>query len=110
VSKKSRISLALEHGEGEIPLPSGSPFPDWVIARRYAGPLPFTFTFNRRDSSVLIIEGVRQNWQPTPVKVLEHRIGFLEGLSLEGTTLANAFEVRNIPYYWKKGKIDRWKF
>jgi len=57
----------------------------------------------------LIIEGVRQNWMPAPVRVLEYDFDFLKSLKLENPILANAFIIKNIPYYWKKGKIEQWK-
>ena len=58
---------------------------------------------------VLIIEGVRQNWKPNPVKVIDYNLDFLSSLKLEKPLLANAFIIKNIPYYWKKGKIEPWK-
>ncbi len=58
---------------------------------------------------MLIIEGVRQNWTPTPVKVIDFNFAFLETLKLEKPILANAFIIENIPYYWKKGKKEVWK-
>jgi hypothetical protein len=33
----------------------------------------------------------------------------LNSLKLENPILANAFVIKNIPYYWKKGKIELWK-
>ena len=94
--------------EREISLPENSPFPNWQAARKFAGPLPFTFTYNQKTKQVLIIEGVRQNWTPKPVTVIKHHISFLETLKLENPVLANAFIIKNIPYYWKKGKIEPW--
>jgi hypothetical protein len=90
-------------------LPAGSPFGDWKEARRYAGPLPFTFSCNAADRTVLIIEGVRENWEPMPVTVLEQHFSFLDDMKLQNVRLANAFIIRNIPYYWRKGKIEQWK-
>jgi hypothetical protein len=29
-------------------------------------------------------------------------------MKLNGVRLANAFIIYDIPYYWKKGKIERW--
>jgi hypothetical protein len=92
-----------------VALPAGSPFADWKEARRFAGPLPFTFTVNESKQEVLIIEGVRENWTPAPVKVIECNFSFLEKMELQDIKLANAFIIRNIPYYWKKGKVERWK-
>lgn len=90
-------------------LPKDSPFHDWKDARRFAGPLPFTFTFNDKTSEVLIIEGVRQHWEPKPVSIVKNKIGFVDKLGLKGIVLANAFIIQDIPYYWKKGRTDLWK-
>lgn len=108
VSIKSNLSVKAEESEGEIPLPVDSPFKDWKEARRFAGPLPFTFTYDGDKQEVLIIEGVREDWIPKPVKVIESKVGFVDTLRLDGAVLANAFVISNIPYFWKKGKKDRW--
>lgn len=108
-STKSKFTITIDNAEGEISLPENSPFRDWKEARRFAGPLPFTFTFNTTTKEVLIIEGVRQNWKPSPVRVIEYNFDFLHRLKLENPVLANAFVIKNIPYYWKKGKIELWK-
>ncbi|MGB8191165.1 MAG: DUF2071 domain-containing protein [Chitinophagaceae bacterium] len=108
-SNKSGFRLAVEFANGEnIELPVGSPFSNWKEARRFAGPLPFTFTFNSHTKEVLIIEGVRENWEPSPVKVLDYSFSFLDKMNLQNVRLANAFIIKNIPYYWKKGKIEQW--
>ncbi len=104
-----KVTIDKSAEQGEIPLPKNSPFTDWKEARRFAGPLPFTFTYNPNTKEVLIIEGVRQNWTPGPVKVIGYDFGFLNSLNLEDPLLANAFVIKNIPYYWKKGKIEAWK-
>lgn len=108
-SKKSNFNIRIENTEEEVQLPKNSPFTTWKEARRFAGPLPFTFTYNETKNEVLIIEGVRSNWQPTPIKVLHHSFSFIESLNLEGAVLANAFKVEQVPYSWKSGKIDLWK-
>jgi hypothetical protein len=108
-SIKSNFKLTLDQAEQEVSLPENSPFADWKEARRYAGPLPFTFTYNKETKEVLIIEGVRQNWKPSPVKVIDYKFEFLNTIKLQNPILANAFVIRNIPYQWKKGKIDLWK-
>ncbi|WP_375562570.1 DUF2071 domain-containing protein [Bernardetia sp. OM2101] len=94
--------------EEEVNLPKNSPFKDWKEARRFAGPLPNTFTFNPKVNEVLIIKGLRQNWRPSPVQVLEYKIPFLEELNLKNPVLANAFQIENIPYAWEKGRIEKW--
>lgn len=108
-SEKSGLKLTVEHANDEnIPLPNGSPFANWAEARRFAGPLPFTFTYNRDNKEVLIIEGVRENWKPKPVRVIDQHISFIHQLKLNNARLANAFIIEDIPYYWKKGKIEKW--
>jgi hypothetical protein len=109
-SDKSGFAIRIgDKQEEEVPLPAGSPFTDWKEARRFAGPLPFTFTVNADKQEVLIIEGVRENWTPAPVKVIDCNFSFLEKMKLGDIKLANAFIIRNIPYYWKKGKVEKWK-
>ena len=108
-SHQSALKIKIDTSEEEIPLPQNSPFADWKEARRFAGPLPFTFTYNSVTKEVLIIEGVRQNWTPKPVRVIDYNISFLNSLTLLNPILANAFIINNIPYYWKKGKIELWK-
>lgn len=108
-SANSKFHIAVSETAEEVSLPPGSPFKDWKEARRFAGPLPFTFTYNSKTKEVLIIEGVRHNWTPQPVKVIEYDFEFLRSLKLSNSVLANAFIIKNIPYYWKKGKIEKWK-
>ena len=108
-SVKSKFKVEIETTEEAIDLPPDSLFSDWKEARRYAGPLPFTFTYKEQEQEVLIIEGVRQNWTPEPVKVKSYHIDFIDSLNLKGAILANAFIIRNVPYYWKKGKTEQWK-
>ena len=108
-STKSGFKILIDNSENEnISLPNGSPFADWKEARRFSGPLPFTFTYNQANKEVLIIEGVRENWKPTPVKVIDYYFSFIDKMKLTNATLANAFIIKNIPYYWKKGKIEKW--
>jgi hypothetical protein len=109
VSNKSKFKIVIDKTEEQIPLPSNSPFADWKEARRFAGPLPFTFTYLKKSNEVLIIEGVRQNWTPKPLKVLAYDFNFLTTLQLHNAILANAFIINDIPYYWKKGKKEIWK-
>lgn len=108
-SIKSNFKLTLGEQTTTIPLPEKSPFSTWKEARRFAGPLPFTFTYNEKTKEVLIIEGVRQNWKPSAVHVIDYNFEFLETIKLKNPVLANAFVINNIPYYWKKGKIELWK-
>ncbi|MEP7375934.1 MAG: DUF2071 domain-containing protein [Chitinophagaceae bacterium] len=109
-SIKSGFKILVEKTSDEnIFLPDESPFRNWKEARRFAGPLPFTFTYAPVQKKVLIIEGVRENWTPTPLKVLSYSFSFLDNMKLNEINLANAFIIESIPYHWKKGKIEQWK-
>jgi uncharacterized protein YqjF (DUF2071 family) len=108
-SQQSAIDIAVSEPENDlVQLPEHSPFANWKEARRFAGPLPFTFTFNEQTNEVLIIEGVRENWTPRPLNVIRHQVPLVHALGLKDIVLANAFIIRDIPYYWKKGRTDKW--
>ena len=106
----SGLEIKIDATESEnITLPENSPFSNWKEARRFAGPLPFTFTYSPGNKKVLIIEGVRENWKPQPVRVHSYKVSFIEHMRQEQVRLASAFIIENIPYYWKKGNIELWK-
>ncbi|HMG16197.1 MAG TPA: DUF2071 domain-containing protein [Saprospiraceae bacterium] len=107
-SNQSGFSFVIDESKDVVSLPTFSPFEDWKEARRFAGPLPFTFSYNPGLKQVLIIEGVRQNWIPTPISVLEYKISLFDEMSLSKIVLANSFIIHDIPYFWKKGKIEIW--
>jgi uncharacterized protein YqjF (DUF2071 family) len=108
-SEKSALDIKVNLPSAEIGLPEKSPFKTWKEARRFAGPLPFTFSYNKKKHKVLIIEGVRESWIPQPVEIIKYQIGFIDKMPFKGIVLANAFIIENIPYYWKKGKVEIWK-
>jgi Uncharacterized conserved protein (COG2071) len=89
----------------EAALPNGSPFEDFRDARKFAGPLPFTFDYETQTNSIIRVEGVRQQWNPRPVSVTVHRNTFLEQQAFRktGAILANAFFLENVPYAWRRG-------
>jgi hypothetical protein len=107
-SVESDFEVRLETASEGVSLPQNSPFKNWKEARRFAGPLPFTFSYHSKTKKILIIEGVRESWIPSPVKVVDYNIPFLDSLNINQIDLANAFIVHKIPYYWKKGKIEQW--
>lgn len=107
-SEQSKFNLVIDDFEENVSLPENSPFSDWKEARRFAGPLPFTFTYNIDKKEVLIIEGVRENWILKPLNIINYNFEYLKILKIENVVLANAFVIENIPYYWKKGKIEKW--
>jgi uncharacterized protein DUF2071 len=90
--------------DSQVP-PPGSLFPDLREARKFAGPLPFTFDYEPQTHSIIRVEGVRREWTPRPVSVQVFRNTFLEQKIFRsaGATLANAFYLENVPYAWKPG-------
>ena len=107
-SAKSNFKISIDSSGKEAALPLESCFSDWKEARRFAGPLPHTFSIDTKNKSALIVEGVRENWTPKPIEIKEHYFEYLNSLNLKEVVLANAFQIENIPYYWKKGRIEKW--
>ncbi|WBU88278.1 DUF2071 domain-containing protein [Cellulophaga omnivescoria] len=107
-SLKSNFKIDYNNNLTNVNLPKNSPFNTYKEARRFAGPLPFTFTYSKEKNSILIIEGVRQNWKPIPIHINKYHFNFLKEAGFKNPVLANAFSIKNIPYYWKKGKLELW--
>ena len=88
------------------PVPTGSPFPDLHAARRFAGPLPYTFSYEPETGSIISIRGLREAWDPQPVRVAVTTLpAFFNREPFRQVTplLANAFYVHDIPYQWNRG-------
>ncbi len=104
----TNLGLAIQTAPAsEAPsLPPQSPFPDWRQARRFAGPMPFTFTHDPETQQMISVEGVRQKWTPTPLEILKHKVPFFDQFNFSSCILANAFTVQDIPYLWKKGTTE----
>lgn len=100
------LDLTFDDCGGEIGLPAGSPFPDWRTARRFAGPMPFTFS-PQGDGSFVVIEGSRADWTPRPVLLKDWQVGIFDEGPLKGVLPlpANAFAVNDIAYRWERGRI-----
>lgn len=86
--------------------PAGSPFADLRSARKFAGPMPFTFDAEG-DGRFVVIEGRRQEWTPRPVKITGWKVGLFDEAPFRGVTpvLANAFRVEGVPYRWERGRL-----
>ena len=87
-------------------LPATSPFQNLDEALHFAGPMPFTFDYEKETHSILCIKGVRKKWDPRPVAVEVLQNTFLDAAPFCGAPmrLANAFYVANIPYHWEPGR------
>lgn len=90
-------------------LPPGSPFHTEREARRFAGPLPYTFDYERQTHSIVRIKGVRERWSPRLVRVDVRRAAFLATPPLGAFTpaLASAFHTAGVPYRWERGVRER---
>ncbi len=100
------LDLSFDDCGGNVGLPAGSPFPDWRTARSFAGPMPFTFSAEGKDS-FLVIEGSRAEWAPRPVALKQWRAAIFDEPPLKGIepVAANAFAVNDIDYRWERGRI-----
>lgn len=105
-SPDGSTSVVYDEGPKDIALPTASVFKDWSEARRFVGPLPFTFSHDRSSNSVVIVEGARSDWEPRPVSVQSHAFSFLDGLGLGDLRLSNAFVIDRVPYHWKRGVLE----
>jgi hypothetical protein len=87
--------------------PAGSPFPDLATARRFAGPLPYTFGHEPETGSMVIVQGVHRSWKPRPVDLEWCRSSYLRTPPFDSVPmrLANAFFMEGIPYHWKRGEV-----
>ena len=86
-------------------LPEASPFPTLQVARRFGGPLPFTFDYETETHSIIRIQGVRQAWNPMPTRVEVLQNTFIDKPPFADAPpiLASAFHLANVPYRWKRG-------
>ena len=99
-----RCDLDVTSGPADA-VPHGSPFQSLREARRFAGPLLFTFDYERETHSIIAIEGRRTHWRPAPVTLDSGRVGFFDDPMFNGCTpiLAAAFHVSEIDYHWGRG-------
>jgi hypothetical protein len=106
-----RADLHIEADLSKEPtaLPAGSPFRDFREARKFAGPLPFTFDYESQTHSIIRVQGIRRDWDPRPVSVTVHRNTFFEQAAFRGASavLANAFFLEDVPYSWRSGVRER---
>jgi hypothetical protein len=104
-NSEADLEVVADIGSLPGPLPDGSPFPDVTAARKFAGPLPHTFDYEKESHSIIVVRGVRQDWIPQPVKVTVKKNSFLNSSPFRGAkpVLANAFFLKDVPYNWERG-------
>lgn len=99
------VHVVADLSSSPAPLPSTSVFSNLAEARRFAGPLPYTFDYEAETNRMVVIKGVRKAWAPTPVSVTLHRATFLDKPAFANARLSNAFFLRDIPYTWRPGQL-----
>jgi hypothetical protein len=99
------LTVTADLGSRPAPLPPGAPFADDAAARRFAGPLPYTFDHETQTDSIVVVKAHRSAWTPEPVRVSVSRCTFLDRGPFAGTTpvLAQAFHVAGLDYGWHRG-------
>jgi hypothetical protein len=93
------------HLDAPAALPPATPFENEHQARRFAGPLPYTFDHEPQTNSIIAIKATRQHWHPHLVDVAVRKLSFFNFPPFLGAApqLASAFYVRNIDYQWNPG-------
>lgn len=89
------------------PPPASSPFVDLAAARRFAGPLPYTFGYAERRRAIVVVRAHRTAWRPEPVAVRVERLTYFDHGPFAGSrpVLANAFHVADLEYGWRRGRM-----
>lgn len=99
ITTSGGLVLEVQGGRGE--LPPTSVFQSWEAARRYAGPMPFTFASEKR--AIVSVAGTRAHWKPLPLALVDWRIPFFEKLVGTPAVPAAVFLVENVDYRWERG-------
>ena len=101
------VDVVADLASGSVPLPEGSPFSDEREARRFAGPLPYTFHHEQETGSLLAVRGTRSGWEPRLVAVSVRELTFFASgpFADADANLANAFYVGDVDYRWERGHL-----
>jgi hypothetical protein len=102
---EANLHVIASLGNEPAPLPPDSPFRSTQDARRFAGPLPWTFDHEPQTNSIVMIHARRSQWRPQPTAVDVKTCTFLERSPFGRVEprLANAFYVANVDYGWERG-------
>lgn len=103
------VDATIGNGIDDAALPESSPFRSLKEARQFEGPLPYTFDLEKETNSIIIVEGVRQDWKPKNVSVDVKTVDFFRQPPFKHANprLASAFYIENIPYWWKPGTCEK---
>lgn len=86
-------------------LPDGSPFSTVHDARRFAGPMPFTFAYEAETNSIIRVQGLRKGWKPRLIPVAINKLSFFdqEEFAHVKPVVASCFYMEGIDYHWNRG-------
>lgn len=108
-SRDGRADLAVtaDLTSRPAPLPAGSPFATAADARRFAGPLPYTFDYEDTSNAMVVVKAYRTEWRPEPVAVDVSRLTFFKHgkFAAAHPVLANAFHFTDLEYGWHRGSL-----
>ncbi|GAA3842767.1 DUF2071 domain-containing protein [Amycolatopsis tucumanensis] len=105
-----RFTVRSRDGQGDLDVTAdlGEREPLWdkvfatpADARRFAGPLPYTFSPDKEG--IVVVKAFRSGWRPEPVGIPRHEVAFLGRFG--GAVLANAFHVSDVDYGWHRGEL-----
>jgi len=104
-NEEADLDVAANLGGEAATLPAGSCFASEREARRFAGPLPYTFDYEAQTHSIIAIRGRRREWHPRLVSADVRQITFFNQPSFAGAkpVLASAFYLSDVPYRWDRG-------
>jgi hypothetical protein len=102
VETDSGLRIGIDAARPE--LPAGSPFASWTEARKFAGPMPYTFAAEQ-DGRVVRVRGTRAHWEPRPVALTAFAAPFLAKL-VPSARPAAAFLVEDVDYRWEPGRRE----
>lgn len=103
------VNATIGDGANDAELPESSPFRTLKEARLFEGPLPYTFDLEKETNSIVIVEGVRQDWKPRNISVDVKTADFFRQPPFKHAQprLASAFYIENVPYWWKPGTCEK---
>lgn len=103
--KRNGFKVLLSKNSEKVGLPESSPFKSWKEARKFVGPMPFTFSELNKQDKILTVLGKRDQWQSEPVEVKSIHLSDYEKKLFPNSELASAFKIKNVDYQWEKGEI-----
>jgi Uncharacterized conserved protein (COG2071) len=104
---RADLEVTADLASRPAPLPAGSPFATAADARRFAGPLPYTFDYEDGSDAMVVVKAHRTEWRPEPIAVDVSRLTFFDHAQLTAVQpmLANAFHVADLEYGWHRGTL-----